>query len=44
VGFVPFRKEGGKLRGKKGKRVGGFKASGGRKRDPLKTFRARKKT
>ncbi|KAK4209793.1 hypothetical protein QBC37DRAFT_429863 [Rhypophila decipiens] len=42
VGFVPFRKEGGKQRHKKGGKKGGFKV-GSRKRDPLKTFRARKK-
>lgn len=44
IGFVPMRKAG-KLRGRKGKVVkrGGFKA-GGRKGDPLKTFKARRKT
>lgn len=43
VGFVPFKKEGGKQRHKKGGKKGGFKVGAGRKRDPLKTFRARKK-
>ncbi|KAF5024705.1 hypothetical protein F66182_3219 [Fusarium sp. NRRL 66182] len=39
VGFVPFRKDR-KVKGKKGR---GFKV-GSRKRDPLKTFKARRKT
>ncbi|KAF5003240.1 hypothetical protein FDECE_10198 [Fusarium decemcellulare] len=39
VGFVPMRKDR-KLKGKKGR---GFKV-GSRKRDPLKTFKARRKT
>ncbi|KAK3316107.1 P-loop containing nucleoside triphosphate hydrolase protein [Apodospora peruviana] len=45
IGFVPFRKVDGKQRGHKhkGKR-GGFTPAGGRKRDPLKTFRVRRKT
>ncbi|KAL3956053.1 hypothetical protein ACCO45_008899 [Purpureocillium lilacinum] len=46
IGFVPLRK-GGKARGhRKGKgtnKRGGFRA-GGRKSDPLKTFKARRKT
>ncbi|UNI22930.1 RNA helicase [Purpureocillium takamizusanense] len=45
IGFVPLRK-GGKARGHrkgKGTKRGGFRA-GGRKGDPLKTFKARRKT
>ncbi|KYK56604.1 ATP-dependent RNA helicase dbp9 [Drechmeria coniospora] len=48
IGFVPLRKAGGKVRGhRKGQRAkrgpGGFRV-GGRKSDPLKTFKARRKT
>lgn len=46
VGFVPLRKEGGKVRGNKKGRAhtkGGFKPSGIRKRDPLKRLATRRK-
>ena len=44
VGFVPLRRQGGPRghrKGKGGKRV--FKVGGGRKGDPLKTFKAKRK-
>ncbi|KAK3381415.1 P-loop containing nucleoside triphosphate hydrolase protein [Podospora didyma] len=47
IGFVPFKKVDGKERHKKGKPKGrSFKVAGGagRKRDPLKTFKVRRKT
>ncbi|KAL1880201.1 hypothetical protein VTK73DRAFT_6029 [Phialemonium thermophilum] len=45
IGFVPFRKEGKKTRGhKKGKSRGRPFKVGGRKGDPLRTFKARRKT
>jgi len=45
VGFVPFKKDDHKKRGhKRGKPSGrSFKVGGGRKRDPLKTFKVRRK-
>lgn len=43
VGFVPFKKEDKKHRNKRHKPGRSFKVGGGRKRDPLKTFKVRRK-
>jgi ATP-dependent RNA helicase DDX56/DBP9 len=43
VGFVPFKKEDRKRGHKRGKPSGRSFKVGGRKRDPLKTFKVRRK-